>query len=86
MDDHEVYLHSGEDEQGAFYLHKLSAAWLPWFVLGKMADAKTLLTLGQDARKVWPAVKVIPMGWLSPAGSCNTWRCGSAALRRMKFP
>ncbi len=42
LQEHEVYLHSAEDQRGAFYLYKLAAAWLPWFVLAKAAWVPTL--------------------------------------------
>ena len=68
LQEHEMYLYSAEDQRGAFYLYKLAAAWLPWFVLAKAAWAPTLKLLDVSAERRWPAMGVIPTGWLSATG------------------
>ncbi len=65
---HECYLYSAEDQVGAFHLYKLAAAWLAWFALAVAATPGTLRLLGVSSDKRWPAMGVIPMGWLSATG------------------
>ena len=58
----ECALWSADDQSSAFYLFKLPEAWRPCFVIGKK---RTVAIAGVDSRKIWTAVAVIPMGWLS---------------------
>ena len=65
---HEAYLHSGDAQNSAFNIYKLSTLWLPWFVLAEPAWVSTLKELGVDVDKPWGAIGVLPMGWLSATG------------------
>ena len=83
---HECYHYSGEDEVAAFYLYRLSAAWLAWFVLGRAATAETLATLQLPADAPWPALCVIPMGWVSATGIMQHLALRLCLLSRRALP
>ena len=41
---------------------------MPWFAIGRKAPTSYLLEKGLDPEAVWPAWRVMPMGWLSAVG------------------
>ena len=78
---------SSEDMKCCFYIFELPRCWIPYFVLGRMVDGALC---GCPGRKVHLAVRVLPMGWLSAVGICQSLhreillrsRPGGAALPR----
>ena len=67
----EVLLLSSEDMSCAFYLFALPTAWLPYFALDGRLSESSRLELGLAPGKVFAAVRVIPMGWVSATGICQ---------------
>jgi len=55
-----------DDEQNCFFLYALPDVWMPYLAFSKPVSARVF---GEDSdRLVFPALRVIPMGWLS---SCD---------------
>ena len=54
---------SGADLKCCFYIFTLPALWLPWYVLDQPVGGKLL---GRpDLEEAFPAVAVVPMGWIN---------------------
>ena len=59
----QVWLTDSEDFTSSFNLFKIPAAWHKMMGFGKLVDASAFG--GPAGRKVYPAMAVVPMGWLS---------------------
>ena len=59
----QVWLTDSEDFTSSFNLFRLPAAWHKLMGFGKLVDASAFG--GPAGRKVYPAMAVVPMGWLS---------------------
>lgn len=70
--EHESILWSSEDQSSAFYLFSLPKPWLPYFVIGRKREHH-IEKVAADL--VWPAIRVIPMGWTSSCGVFQHLAC-----------
>ncbi len=68
----EVVLFTSEDMRCAFYLFRLPRCWKRWLVVGPGISATALGAPASDSkaasRLLWPAMVVVPMGWISAVG------------------
>ena len=63
QDADQVWLVDSEDFTSCFNLFKIPAAWLPYMGFNKLVDAAAFG--GEPGKMVYPAMQVLPMGWLS---------------------
>ena len=71
LDDQTIMVFSDEDLTCAFYLFALPDAWMEFQCLNKPVSGKDVADLRPDLAQepiLYPAVRVIPMGWTSACG------------------
>jgi len=65
----EYLVWSSEDMRCCFYIFNLPPAWLPYYILEKRIEGSGL---GRPGEMLRLAVNVLPMGWLSAVGVCQS--------------
>ena len=63
QEEDEVWLVDSEDFTSCFNLFRMPACWRKYMAFGKLVDAS--LMGGEPGTKVYPAMNVLPMGWVS---------------------
>ena len=89
QDDNKVWFVNSEDFTSCFKLFRLPPFWNKYMAFGKLVGAKVFG--GAPGKLVYPAMNVLPMGWLRPlSGTLSSLKRASRrslrSLRRSPSP